>query len=267
MKRLFLLGGVCLLISACGGGNSGPPAGQTAPGDDPSAKTAALTAGADLLQAKAPLDQISLYVVGFHPDKGDPAMQMESHHYCTQVNEDFAQCVLYDGNTAQARLHGIEYIISEKLYTGLSAEERPYWHPHNYEILSGQLRAPGLPDVAEDEAMKTKLNSYGKTWHLWNTGVHDRPADALPLGPPHLAWSFNHDGEIAPGLAAARDARMKLDTGEARRRREPWAAAARPQSGVEAMSGLFPGAQGAPAGVRDTGDGQSRGVPVVTMRK
>jgi hypothetical protein len=53
---------------------------------------------------------------------------MESHHYCDQVNEDFAQCALYDGNTAEARLHG-EYIISEKLYATLPADERPYWHP------------------------------------------------------------------------------------------------------------------------------------------
>jgi hypothetical protein len=52
-----------------------------------------------------------MYLVGFHPSKSDPGMQMESHHYCDQVNEDLAQCVLYDGNTEQARLHGVEYII------------------------------------------------------------------------------------------------------------------------------------------------------------
>ena len=50
-------------------------------------------------------------------------MQMEAHHYCNQVNEDFAQCVLFDGNTADSRLMGVEYIISAKLYSTLPASE------------------------------------------------------------------------------------------------------------------------------------------------
>jgi hypothetical protein len=264
-----LPGSLVLVIVAlgCGGGNSGPPEDQTAPGAEATAKTTALATGAELMQAKAPVDRIAMYLVGFHPMKAEPSMQMESHHYCTQVNEDFAQCVLFDGNTDSARLHGVEYIISAQLYATLPADERPYWHPHNYEILSGQLRAPGLPDAAEDEAMKTKLNSYGKTWHLWKTGVHGQPADALPLGPPHLAWSFNHDGEMVPALGAARDSRMRLDSGEARRRREPWAADARPQAGVDVLASQFPSAKGAPAGVQDAGDASARGTPVITMRK
>ena len=38
--------------------------------------------------------------------------------------------------------------------------EKAFWHPQNYEILSGQLRMPGLSDVAEKEALKGKMNSY-----------------------------------------------------------------------------------------------------------
>jgi len=259
--------GLFILVAACGGGTSGPPEGSTAAGSAPTAKTTALATGADVMQAKAPVDRIAMYLVGFHPSKEDPSMQMESHHYCTQVNEDFAQCVLFDGNTDSARMHGVEYIISETLYGTLPAEERAYWHPHNYEILSGQLRAPGLPAVAEHEAMKSKLNSYGKTWHVWNTGAPGRPADALPLGPPHLAWSFNHDGEMDPALGQARDQRMSLDTAQERGRREAWAASARPQNGVEALARKFPGARGAPAGVAEAGDPATTAVPVVTMRK
>ena len=45
-----------------------------------------------------------IYLVGFHPMKDDPEMQMEAHHYCHQVNEDFAQCMLFDGNTAKANM-------------------------------------------------------------------------------------------------------------------------------------------------------------------
>jgi hypothetical protein len=219
------------------------------------------------VQSKPPVEQIAMYLVGFHPSKSDPQTQMESHHYCDQVNEDFVQCVLYDGNTAAARLHGVEYIISEKLHATLPPDERPYWHPHNFEILSGQLRMPGLPAVAEGEALKAKINSYGKTWHFWKTGLFGEEADALPLGPPHLAWSFNHDGEAKPGMVEARDTRMGLDTTATRRDRAAWTTLARPQAGVDAMAAGFPAAQRAPAGVKDNGDAHVRGVPIVVMKQ
>jgi hypothetical protein len=254
-----------LLATACGGSNTRPEE-QTAPGAERTAKTAALESGASAMQAKAPVDQIAMYLVGFHPAKAEPHMQMESHHYCDQVNEDFAQCVLYDGNTEDARLHGVEYIISEKLHATLPADERAYWHPHNFEILSGELRMPGLPDTAENEALKTKINSYGKTWHFWKTGLFGEKGDALPLGPPHLAWSFNSDGEVKPGMVEARDSRMKLDTAAARRQRQDWAAFARAQAGVDAIASKFPNRKAAPRGVVDSGDTRAHGIPVVSMK-
>jgi hypothetical protein len=252
-------------LVACGGGNSPRPDGETAPGSDRTAKTAALESGANLMQAKAPVEQIALYLNGFHVSKDDPTMQMEAHHYCNQANEDFAQCVLFDGNTAEARLMGVEYIISEKLYATLPAEEKPYWHPHNYEILSGTLRMPGLPDRAEHEALKSKMNSYGKTWHTWMTGVHDRPSDALPLGPPHLQWSFNRDGEANPAMVKARDQRMEVDSAKARDERQELQPMARPQGGVDAMAPRFPNAAAIP-GVRDNGDPAARAVPAFVIK-
>jgi hypothetical protein len=106
---------VGIMTVACGGGNTPPQGGETAPGADRTPKTAALESGASLMQAKAPVEKIAMYLNGFHVSKDDPKMQMEAHHYCNQANEDFAQCVLFDGNTNEARLMGIEYIISEKL--------------------------------------------------------------------------------------------------------------------------------------------------------
>jgi hypothetical protein len=258
--------GAGFLVTGCGGGNTGPREGQAALGAESSTKTAALETGANLMQAKAPVEKIAIYLDGFHAAKDDATMQMEAHHYCNQVNEDFAQCALFDGNTAEARLMGIEYIISEKLYTGLAPEERAYWHPHNFEILSGQLRLPGLPDAAEKEALKGKINSYGKTWHTWMTGMHGRPSDALPLGPARLQWSFNRDGEAAPGLVEARDKRMDMDTAAARKDRQDLARLAKPQGGVDAMAGMFPNAKDAPAGVTDNGDSATRPVPTLGMK-
>ncbi len=238
LPLLMLWAGV--LSQACGGGDTGPQGGATAPGTSRTQATRVLETGGNLLQDKTPVEQISVYLNGFHPAKDDPSMQMESHHYCDQVNEDFMQCVLYDGNTAEARLHGIEYIISEALFEKLPQGERQYWHPHNYEILSGTLRMPGLPAAAEKATLARKINSYGKTWHVWMSGVRGREPDALPLGAPHLAWSFNRDGEAMPGLVEDRDSRMGLDSTSARRERHDLVEHAHPQEGVDALRTHFP---------------------------
>jgi hypothetical protein len=216
---------------------SKPQAAPAGAAKTPATRT--LEVGARVLQGNAPLAGFDIYLVGFHPMKEAPGQQIEAHHFCRQVNEDLAQCSLFDGNTTTANLTGIEYIISERLFATLPEAERGYWHPHNGEILSGQLVAPGLPDVAEHALMKTKMNSYGKTWHLWNTGYNGRRGDALPLGPPRLAWSFNRDGEILPTLQEERDTRMKLRTPEKRRERADLRPLARPQSGVDDLKGKF----------------------------
>ena len=265
-RRVFAIA-VVPFAAACGGNDTAPQGDSTAPGADRTAKTATLESGAALLQDKTPVDQIALYLDGFHADKADPTMQAESHHYCNQVNQDFTQCVLYDGNTKAARLMGIEYLILKNLYDALPADEKAYWHPHNYEILSGQLRAPGLPDAAENAAMKEKINSYGKTWHTWMTGMHGRASDSLPYGPPHLQWSFNRDGEADSAMVAARDQRMGFNTRDAREDRAAMASAALPQGGVATLSARFSSARGTPAGVSDNDDRGVDVVPSVTMRK
>jgi hypothetical protein len=209
------------------------------PGDEKTAKTKTLEVGAKLLQGNSPVAKMDIYLDGFHPMKDHPDHQMEAHHYCHQMNEDFAQCALFDGNGPKSNLNGIEYIISEKLFNTLPAAEKKYWHPHNGEILSGQLVAPGIPPAAEKALMKDKMNSYGKTWHVWNTGSPDLPADKLPLGEPMLAWSFSRDGEAKPGLVEGRDRRMGVDSKRKRGDRAELQNTAHPQSGVDDLKGSY----------------------------
>ncbi|MFL5334425.1 MAG: OBAP family protein [Geminicoccaceae bacterium] len=221
-----------LIVGA--GVQAGPP--ETAPPGQPaSTATDILAAGAAALQTDAPPDQLDIYLVGFHPMKADPNEQIEAHHFCHQVNEDFAQCALFDGNTAAANLTGIEYIISERLFSTLPDAERQYWHPHNGEILSGQLTAPGLPEVAEKALMRQKINSYGKTWHTWNTSAGQK----LPLGDPGLAWSFSREGEADPALVSERDRAFGISTAAKRQERQDLVPLARPQSGVDTLQGRF----------------------------
>jgi hypothetical protein len=108
-------------------------------------KVSVLDIGARFVQDASPLKGFDAYVVGLHCARDEPSMQMEAHHYCKQVNADLFQCAIFDGNTEEANLIGIEYIISEGLFEGLPEEEKSYWHPHNFEVLSGQLVAPDLP--------------------------------------------------------------------------------------------------------------------------
>lgn len=211
-------------------------------GDNKGLWLAALEKGAKVLQSARPLKGFDVYVSGFHPAKDDPSMQMEAHHYCQVVNDDFIQAALFDGNTADANLIGVEYIISESLFESLPEDEKAYWHPHNYEVLSGSLVAPGLPAAAEKALMERLMNSYGKTWHTWHTGRHDiGGGHSLPLGDPMLMWSFNRDGECDPSLEANREQAMSLETPRTREERADLAEIAHPQNGVDLLKDRLPG--------------------------
>jgi len=221
------------------------------PGPDKTTKTKMLEAGAKILQESHPLESMDVYLVGFHPMKDEPEHQMEAHHFCKQVNQDFAQCVLFDGNEAVSNLNGVEYIISQSVFDGLPDKEKQYWHPHNGEILSGQLIAPGIPEVAEKELMKDKMNSYGKTWHFWQSGAFNMMADKIPLGEPRLAWSFNRDGEAIQEMIQQRDERLGVSTARTREQRKDLVELAKPQSGVDVLKGAFPRSTSAIPGVTD----------------
>lgn len=232
-------------LAACDDPRSSSPLTKP-PGEAERPRTNMLEAGAAMLQGNGPVAKLDIHLVGFHPMKDHPRHQMEAHHYCRQVNEDFAQCVLFDAEGEDANLTGVEYIISGRLFVELPPEERVYWHPHNGEILSGQLVAPGIPEHTERSLMRAKINSYGKTWHTWHTRNGLRPADSLPHGPAMLAWSFNREGEASPGLVEARDRRMGIDSAAIARKRQALVPLARPQEGVDALRSHFRGTTAIP---------------------
>lgn len=203
-----------LLLVGCGANNSAP---QTAiPGEKTSAKMKTLETGAALIQSRPPIEAISAYLDGFHFYNGDRQGQMEAHHYVTVLNNDVMQAVIYDGNTANARLMGVEYIISERLFKTLPPEEKKLWHSHRYEVKSGSLIAPGLPAVAEKALMNNIVNTYGKTWHTW----HTERDQTLPLGVPALMMGFTQDGQLDPALLADRDRRFGVNTSAIRQERK-----------------------------------------------
>lgn len=192
-------------LTAFGAGVVGLAAGKSALADH------------DTQQAKSesPLAQMHLYLCAFHLAKKDPKLVFEAHHYCMPVSEEFHQCLIFDGNGMDARILGVEYIISDKLYRKLPDAEKKFWHPHAYEITSGLLIAPGMDAKDETKLMEGLVNTWGKTWHTWPD-----PKTPLPTGEPLLMWSASKDGHVGDAVLAARDKKFKVSTAEIRKRRE-----------------------------------------------
>ena len=202
------------LLAACGGSNTA--SGVDSPGAGKSAKTATLETGAAALQDKPPIEALNAYLDGFHFYSGNMQAQMEAHHYCSVLNEELIQCVIYDGNVKDARIMGVEYIVSERLFKSLPAQEKPLWHSHVHEVKSGQLIAPGIPQAAEHELMKKLVGTYGKTFHTWHTDMQKE----LPTGVPQLMMGFTADGQADAGMVAQRDKRFGVNSAEKKKNRE-----------------------------------------------
>jgi hypothetical protein len=203
-----------LLLSSCGGKNT--DSNVDAPGSGKTAKDKLLETGADLLQDKTPLKYFNTYLDGFHFYNGNVNAQMEAHHYVQQLNEDIHQAIIFDGNEKDAKIMGVEYIISEKLFKTLSDEEKKLWHSHHYEVKSGTLIAPGIPEIAEHELMEKLVSTYGKTIHTWHTDQQRN----LPLGSPMIMMGFTKDGQIHPKLLEERDKRFNVATAEKKLNRD-----------------------------------------------
>ena len=124
------------------------------------------------------------------------------------------QCILFDSCEKNARLLGVEYIISDKLYRALPEAEKKYWHPHTYEVLGGGLIAPGMKPADEMNFMKALLTTWGKAWHTWPD-----PQSAVPTGEPLLIWSASGDGQVKPEVVAARDKEFGVSTAKIRDKR------------------------------------------------
>ncbi|KAI0016929.1 DUF1264-domain-containing protein [Xylariomycetidae sp. FL0641] len=187
------------------------------PGGKLSTEDKILETGASMIQDFRPTKQICAHLNAFHTYADEPGRYVEANHYCAHLTEDVRQCILYDSPGPNARLIGIEYMITPKLYETLPAEERKLWHSHVFEVKSGMLIMPGPEatlgakqawEAAETQEMKHVVGLYGKVYHLWQT---DR-GDALPLGEPKLMTSFTADSQFDFEKAVGeRDARFGTD--------------------------------------------------------
>lgn len=186
-------------------------------GDERTTKSKVLETGAALTQDFAPVKSICAHLNAFHVYADDPTRFVEANHYCTHLTEDVRQCILYDSPNPGARLIGIEYMISPKLYRTLDPQERKLWHSHVFEVKSGMLIMPqpsalvpqGAWDKAETAEMHDVIELYGKVYHLWQVDKGHK----IPLGEPKLMTSFTQAQQMPDfdTVVAERDARFGCD--------------------------------------------------------
>ncbi|XAR59381.1 hypothetical protein NMG60_11015206 [Bertholletia excelsa] len=166
------------------------------PGEPTQTGTSILEKATATIQGFHPINKIHQHLCAFHFYADDMTRQVEAHHYCGHQNEEMRQCLIYDSPESDARLIGVEYIISEGLFMTLPDEEKPLWHTHLYEVKGGVLFMPGVPGPVQRKDLEKICKTYGKTIHFWQV---DR-ADPLPLGLPQIMMAFTREGQLYENL-------------------------------------------------------------------
>ncbi|GAC1303837.1 MAG: hypothetical protein NVSMB19_14180 [Vulcanimicrobiaceae bacterium] len=110
-----------------------------------------------------------------HPDE-------IAHHWCKSVASGITECQLYDSDEPNARLVGVETIVSPAAHAAFESAERPLWHYHKDEIPKVSATTP---DMTPEEAKKFVADlgdTYGKVWLLW-----DPQTTPQPVGTPWVS--------------------------------------------------------------------------------
>lgn len=160
---------------------------------------------ARLFQGHQPLNAMHTHLATIRSPSDDLNRQLEVHQYVSHVNEDVMQSALFDSDRSDAKLIGIEYIITEKVFNMLPTDEKKFWYSRGYEASSGILVAPYMPTAMENKLMsdlaptyllpftKTHNNSYSKSLLFW-----DSSEDRLPVGLPKFGVPLLRDGTLRP---------------------------------------------------------------------
>jgi hypothetical protein len=110
----------------------------------------------------------------------DPSLKVE--HFCKPNDKIMMVCQLYDSNSSNSTLIGIEYIITQQQYDSLPNREKPYWHAHREEFAPNRAD-PMMPELSPEQAqaeMAKMLSTWGKVIITWI------PGDDMPSFPPQV---------------------------------------------------------------------------------
>ncbi|KAG0559744.1 hypothetical protein M758_10G121600 [Ceratodon purpureus] len=195
-----------------------PTTAEDVPGGAKTLTSKVVGAAAGMVQDLTPVKQFQEHVCTWAIFSHDMSRKIETHHHVARLNEDFCQCAVYDSDESNARLIGVEYVISEKLFESLPDEEKQLWHSHFYEIKEGLWFNPGVPELVQQQELKSLAKTYGKFWCTWQFDRGDR----LPLGPPALMMSPQQvePGRIPDEMVKTRDAKYDISTSNRAVKRE-----------------------------------------------
>ncbi|XP_047330189.1 oil body-associated protein 1A-like [Impatiens glandulifera] len=186
------------------------------PGEPKNMTTSLIETASVTFQKFYPINQIKHHLCAFHFYADDMTRQVEAHHYCSHHNEEVSQCLIYDSPEPDAKLIGIEYIVSENLFMTLPDEEKPVWHSHEYEVKGGYLFMPGVAGPVERKELDHVCKTYGKTIHFWQVDK----GHALPLGLPQIMMSLTGEAQLYQGLAKDVEKRYGVSFAKEKENRE-----------------------------------------------
>lgn len=184
------------------------------PGDNERTKTKIGEGIASMFQSFAPIRQFSTHICSIHMKQGELQKQIPIHQYISHINEDVMQSVMMDSDRKDARMIGVEYIITEKLFKQLPEDEKKFWHSKGYAAKSGLIVAPRLPWTAEHKLINDMAPTYGKSFVFW-----DKQSDPLPMGPPSITVEPTRDGMVKSDLISWRDSVLGINTEKERKHR------------------------------------------------
>ena len=110
----------------------------------------------------------------------DPTLRV--WHFCKPNDKIMMVCQLYDSNSPNATLIGVEYMITADAYKNLPDREKPNWHYHKEEFAPNRAdpKLPMLSEQQQNATLKKLEESFGKVIMTWN------PNDKAPIFPPQV---------------------------------------------------------------------------------
>ncbi len=141
--------------------------------------TAAVLIGFTATASSKPSDGFTLHIDAKLHFTSNP--NIIAHHYCKTVTGGMIECLLFDSDAEDAKLVGVETIVTPEIYNNFSNEEKALWHYHKTELPRVDARLPDLPPEEAAKVIKSIEETYGKLYILWDPGRSD-----LPIGNPSI---------------------------------------------------------------------------------
>lgn len=162
--------------------------------------------------AETPLETFHQRLCGFliHRDSGHQSTAF--YHVAHLPN--MKQAIIFNGQGENAKVIGIEYIISERLYDELPSEEKQLWHPHRFEVESGLLAALG--QQSNLQVANEYKTTWGKAVYTWPD-----PNTRIPTGQPRVMAPPTQLAQVDEQRIRERDADLNINTATIASQRQP----------------------------------------------